>query len=312
MEIGCHFSLVDQKTWGNPDIMMGNAVQVFLKSTKSYRCKEFKESEINKIRGNIANIFFVVHSAYILKFCHPMEFDETDINYPKIVKYLEKSKLTPDEYKVRTRKAIDCYINDIQNLEKMIDGIKDPEKTGCILHLGSNVLGVSKDTAIQYMADTVIEVINRTPECQSQIIIETCAHQGNDICWNIEDLGILNHLLIDYQHRVKYCVDTCHVFAAGYDMRTKESFLEFYNLWENIIGWNRVIVIHLNDSKGKLGDKKDRHTTIGEGYIFNETLGGSLEGMKEMFRRCDIPYILETPNTSIAEILKVQDIVSNI
>ena len=96
---------------------------------------------------------------------------------------------------------------------------------------------------------------------------------------------------IENQDRIGICLDTSHIFAAGYDIRTEEPYLETIKAFDGIIGLKNLFVIHLNDSKKKLGSRVDRHEHIGEGYIGINLF--KLLMNDKRFR--DVPKIIETP-----------------
>ncbi len=122
------------------------------------------------------------------------------------------------------------------------------------------------------------------------LVMETTAATGTSLGGTFEMLrAVLDGLNGD--QRVAVCVDTCHIFAAGYDIRTAETFNETFAKFESVIGFNRLVAVHCNDSIGGLGSKKDRHAHIGEGEIGEE--GFRLLVNDKRFER--IPILLETP-----------------
>jgi deoxyribonuclease-4 len=122
------------------------------------------------------------------------------------------------------------------------------------------------------------------------LVMETTAATGTSLGGTFEMLrAVLDGLNGD--KRVAVCVDTCHIFAAGYDIRTPETFNETFTKFESIIGFDRLIAVHCNDSIGGLGSKKDRHAHIGEGEIGEE--GFRLLVNDRRFE--NIPILLETP-----------------
>lgn len=137
---------------------------------------------------------------------------------------------------------------------------------------------------------------------KSIIIFETGAGQGKEICTSLFDLGDLrNRFTESEKSRIKFCIDTCHIFAAGYDIGDEHYVEMLDELIETCLGWNNVIAIHLNDSKCKLNSRKDRHADIGSGMI-------KLKGFKKFIKICakrNIPMCLETPCDTIDHIKQI-------
>jgi deoxyribonuclease-4 len=121
------------------------------------------------------------------------------------------------------------------------------------------------------------------------VCLETTAGQGSSLGWDFRQLGRIIRSVGD--PRVGACIDTCHVFAAGYDIRTKRSYRSAIGRFGDEVGMDRLKVIHLNDSRGGLGSRLDRHTHIGKGEIGLDAFGFFLEDRR--FR--DIPKVIETP-----------------
>ena len=132
--------------------------------------------------------------------------------------------------------------------------------------------------------------LNGNPAARVRIALETTAGQGSSIGHRFEHIrDILNR--IESNERVVVCLDTCHVFAAGYDFRTRKDFESLKREFDCRIGLDKLAVIHVNDSKKKLGSRVDRHDHIGRGEI-------GLEGFRHFLNESlfdRIPKILETP-----------------
>lgn len=148
-----------------------------------------------------------------------------------------------------------------------------------------------------------------------RISIETSSGQGSEMLTQIEELGQLYKEFTAAEKKlITFVIDTCHIFAAGYDIRTKKGAKSYISKWKKEIGLNRVIAIHLNDSLSPLGSKVDRHGQFGKGYITNPELGGSSEGIKEIIRIAkerSIPLILERGATPITEVKKEIDMIKS-
>ncbi len=125
-------------------------------------------------------------------------------------------------------------------------------------------------------------------------MIENTAGQGSNLGYKLEHLSYLIQNSIDKQ-RVGVCIDTCHIFAAGYDLRTKEAYEKTMQKFDTIIGFEYLSGMHLNDSKQDLGSRVDRHHCLGEGKIGLDAFRFIMNDS----RIDDIPMILETIDDTI-------------
>jgi deoxyribonuclease-4 len=161
-----------------------------------------------------------------------------------------------------------------------------------VLHPGSaGVLPVDK--AIMRIGDNIQKALALTADCKAKIAIENTAGQGSSIGGKIENIGDLTDYLDS--KRIGLCIDTCHAFAAGYDIRTKKETENFLKLVDKKIGLKKLLSFHLNDSKGGLGSRLDRHAHIGEGLL-------SLEPFEYIMKNFQhIPKVIETPKENEAD-----------
>jgi len=158
-----------------------------------------------------------------------------------------------------------------------------------VMHPGSH-LGDGEKPGLKRISDALNKAYEKAPNLGVEILLETTAGQGTNLGYRFEHLAeILERT--DNNKRLGVCLDTCHVFAAGYDFRTEESYRELIKNFDEIIGLNHLKLFHLNDSKKELGSKIDRHEHLGHGYIGREGLSFFLRDPR--FR--DIPFVLETP-----------------
>jgi len=152
--------------------------------------------------------------------------------------------------------------------------------------------GASADVkaGIALIADALNRIVAACPHRRPRILLETTAGQGNSIGWRFQQLAeILSRL--DRPRRFGVCLDTCHVFAAGYDIRTPRAYRRTMAQFDRAIGLGRLWAVHVNDSKRPLGSRVDRHEHIGLGRI-------GLDGLANFVRDsrlAEIPLILETP-----------------
>ncbi|KAK6113584.1 apurinic endonuclease (APN1) family protein [Brugia pahangi] len=179
----------------------------------------------------------------------------------------------------------------------MLDECKRCEQLGIIyynIHPGSTAGKCTREECIKTIAATLNYVIDQTEYIT--ILIETMAGQGNTIGGKFEELQqIIN--LVKNKKRVGVCFDTCHIFAAGYDIRSEDRYKETFSEFENTIGLQYLRAFHINDSMGDLGSKLDRHANIGKGKL-------KLAAFRNLIadERFDgLPMILETPEGDYAE-----------
>jgi deoxyribonuclease-4 len=155
-------------------------------------------------------------------------------------------------------------------------------------HPGAHLNKYSERDALKIIAERINRLIEDTKEVV--LVLETTAGQGSNVGYRFEHLAEIIEQVED-KTRVGVCVDTCHIFAAGYDISTEKGYTKTFELFEEIVGFKYLKGVHLNDSKTKLGSRKDRHAPLGEGYI-------GLTPFRLMVndpRFEGIPLILETP-----------------
>ena len=151
-----------------------------------------------------------------------------------------------------------------------------------------------RTVAVNRAADGIIESLRRTKKLSSGILIETTAGQGTCLGDTFEEIAAMLHRIDkikSLQKRVAVCLDTCHVFAAGYPLNPKKSLDETIKQFDDTIGLPRLKVIHANDSKREQGSHVDRHEGIGEGAIGRAAFKLLVTHPKLK----KIPFILETP-----------------
>ena len=157
-----------------------------------------------------------------------------------------------------------------------------------VTHPGAHT-GAGVDAGIRQFAESLNRVFDTIPDNRTITCLETTAGQGTTLGRTFEEIAAIINL-VEAKHRVGVCLDTCHVFAAGYELRTPEGYAETMRQFDEIIGLDRLKVLHLNDSKNPLGSFKDRHHHIGEGEI-------GLEAFRHIVndpRLAGLPGILET------------------
>ncbi|MDP6046461.1 MAG: deoxyribonuclease IV [Phycisphaerae bacterium] len=164
-----------------------------------------------------------------------------------------------------------------------------------VFHPGSNPDLEAGQKLITDALNEITEMVAPDPDAstRSRILLETTAGQGNCIGHRFEHLAAIMEGL-DQPERFGVCLDTCHIFAAGYDIRTPETYAATMQEFDDIIGLDKLLAIHLNDSKRDFGTRVDRHDHIGEGFLGL----GAFANVVNDSRLADIPLIMETPKGS--------------
>lgn len=159
-------------------------------------------------------------------------------------------------------------------------------------HPGSHLNAVSEEECLRTIADSINDALARTEGVSA--VIESTAGQGSNLGFRFEHLAEIIRQVED-KSRIGVCIDTCHTFAAGYDLATPEGYAATWEEFDRIIGFNYLRGMHLNDSKKGQGSRVDRHAPIGQG-----TLGRPFFEMLMADPRLDgIPLILETPDMAL-------------
>ena len=175
--------------------------------------------------------------------------------------------------------AKDMFADDMKRMEYLPGNYYN-------FHPGSHV-GQGVETGIDYIVEAMNEVL--FPEMKTMVLLEGMAGKGSEIGRNFEELRAIIDK-VELKDKVGVCLDTCHLWEAGYDIVTKLD--EVLELFDQIVGADRLRAIHLNDSKNPIEAHKDRHELLGEGHIGKDALAAvirhpSLQGK---------PFILETPH----------------
>ncbi len=158
-----------------------------------------------------------------------------------------------------------------------------------VTHPGAH-MGTGVETGVSRVAEGLNRLFDEEPANPTVVLLETTAGQGTTLGSTFEELASIIDQVED-KARVAVCLDTCHVFAAGYDLRTPETYEATIRAFDDIIGLDRLITFHLNDSKKGLGLRTDRHAHIGEGEL-------GLDAFRLLLtdpRFADTPGVLETP-----------------
>jgi deoxyribonuclease-4 len=261
MRLGAHESIAGglYKVFDRAQSATCDAVQIFVKSNRSWAVKPLTGDEIAqfKARAEESGIRPVVaHTSYLLNLG------------------------TPDE--LLWEKSRNMLITELERCEAL--GVP-----WLVLHPGSHV-GTGEKAGLTRVAEGLGEVHAAAPGFRTQVLLETTAGQGDSLGYTFEQLARIIELTPQGE-RLGVCLDTCHVFAAGYELRTAEGYAATMAAFDDALGLKRLKALHLNDSKGELGSRIDRHEHIGKGHI-------GLEGFRNVLndpRLAGLPGLLETP-----------------
>jgi len=238
-----------------------DAVQIFVKSNRAWAVKPLAEEDVARFRAKAeaTDIHPVVgHASYLLNLATP-----------------------DDALWARSR---DTLIVELERCETL-------GMPYLVLHPGSHV-GAGEEPGLARVAQALGEVHTATPGFHAQILLETTAGQGTNLGYRFEHLAwLMKHA--PEGERLGVCFDTCHSFAAGYELRTEAGYAATMAAFDRIVGLDRLKALHLNDCKGELGSRRDRHEHIGQGCI-------GLEGFRHLVndpRLTGLPGLLETPKS---------------
>jgi deoxyribonuclease IV len=181
------------------------------------------------------------------------------------------------------------HANSIRALAEELIRADQLELPFLVLHPGAH-LGVGEEAGLKKIVDSLDEVFRETPRVKTKVALEITAGQGSCIGHRFEHLS---HIIANTREpqRLCVCIDTAHLFAAGYDISSESGVKRTFNEFDRIIGNDRLVAIHVNDSKTALGSRVDRHEHIGKGRI-------GLDAFRFIMRSprfSKIPKVLETP-----------------
>ncbi|HUE41183.1 MAG TPA: deoxyribonuclease IV [Chthoniobacterales bacterium] len=158
-----------------------------------------------------------------------------------------------------------------------------------VLHPGAHV-GAGEEAGLSKIAKSIDRVFRKIPKVKTRIALETTAGQGSCLGHRFEQIAYILQNVREPE-RLCVCLDSAHVFAAGYDIASEPGARKTFREFDRVIGLDRLAAIHLNDSKSALGSRVDRHQHIGQGQIGLEAFRFIMRDRR--FRK--IPKVLETP-----------------
>jgi len=265
MILGAHVSISGglYKCFQRGEEIGADAIQIFTKNATQWKAKTLTDSDIERFRLTWKNSKIkkvIAHGSYLINLAHPGK----------------------DEW----RKAVDAFQEEIERVEKL-------EIPWLVMHPGS-AHGSSDEDAIKRISDALNESFDRTKGYKSGVLVETMSGQGSGIGWRFEHLKKIMELVRD-KERIGVCVDTAHIFAAGYNLSTKSGYMKVFREFSNIIGLSRLKAIHLNESMKQCCSRIDRHANIGDGEIGLDAFRFIVNDK----RFTSIPMILETPGGDV-------------
>ncbi len=217
----------------------------------------------------------------------------------KWFKNLEDSKILPKHILPHDSYLINLGNPDLEKREKSLNAfIHELERCDILgldrlnFHPGSHLRQISEEECLDKIAESINISLDKTKNVKA--VIENTAGQGSNLGYKFEHLAhIINK--VEDKSRIGVCIDTCHMFTAGYDIRTREAYDKTWNEFDEIVGREYLMGMHINDSKPELGSKVDRHDSLGVGKIGWDAFGFIMNDE----RMDDIPMVLETIDTDI-------------
>ena len=240
------------------------AFALFTKNQRQWKAAPLTDKSIGLFKERCQELGFdmdyvLPHDSYLINLGHP-----------------EEEALT---------KSRNAFLDELQRCEQL--GINRIN-----FHPGSHLKKIEIDACLDRIAESINIALDQTKGVTA--VIENTAGQGTNLGHTFEQLAhIINK--VEDKTRVGVCIDTAHTLAAGYEIRTEESYKETFQSFDDIVGFKYLKGIHLNDSKKEVGTKVDRHDSIGKG-VMGMTL---FELMMKDSRFNKMPIILETPEPEI-------------
>jgi deoxyribonuclease-4 len=223
----------------------------------------------------------------------------TDENIEKFKKNCRESGFAPHQVLPHDSYLINLGNPDPEPLEKsrnaFLDEMQRCEQLGLDrlnFHPGAHLKKMDEYGCLQLIADSINQALDQTKGVTA--VIENTAGQGSNLGYTFEQIATIMERVKD-QSRIGVCIDTCHAFTAGYDMRTRGAFEETFDRFGRVIGFEFLKGMHLNDSKKELGSRVDRHDSLGKGSLGLEPFRWIMADP----RFEGIPLVLETPDESL-------------
>ncbi len=216
-------------------------------------------------------------------------------------KFMKEYNFKPESVLPHDSYLINLGHPEVEKRQKSLNAFKDEAKRVETLglkylnfHPGSHLKKISETECLDFIADSLNKAIEETESCI--FVMETTAGQGSNLGYRFEHLSYIIDK-IKNKKRIGVCIDTAHIFAAGYDIRTKEAYEKTMEEFEKTVGFKYLKGMHINDSKAKFASRVDRHHSLGMGEIGIDAFKFIMQD-----KRIDnIPLILETIDPKIWE-----------
>lgn len=258
---GAHMSISGgvSKSFARGESVGLDSMQIFAKNERQWTAKPISPEEatafrVEQQRTSIHPV--VVHDSYLINLAAPA-----------------------DELR---EKSIAAFADELERCAQL-------DIPYLVTHPGAHT-GIGEEAGLARVADAICRLLAEGVGGDTMILLETTAGQGTALGYRFEHLARLFEL-IPYHERLGICVDTCHIFAAGYDIRDPEGYQATFAELDRLVGLTRVKCFHLNDSQKDLGSRVDRHAHIGQGCIGVEAFRMLVNDP----RFADLPMIIETP-----------------
>ena len=240
------------------------ALALFTKNQRQWKAADLGQEDIDKFRAACEQYHFsagqiLPHDSYLINLGHP------------VADALKKSR--------------DAFIDEMSRCQQLGLSLLN-------FHPGSHLQQIEEDECLARIAESINIALDKTKGVTA--VIENTAGQGSNLGFRFEHLAAIIDQVED-KHRVGVCIDTCHAFAAGYDLRTDEACRHTFGQFDDIVGFKYLRGMHLNDAKSAFNSRVDRHHSLGEGNI-GKTAFAWIMGDP---RFDGIPMILETVNPDI-------------
>ena len=260
----------------NANRIGAKAFALFTKNQKQWFSNPLTKASIKAFRENCEKFGYepfqiLPHDSYLINLGHPES------------EPLEKSRAS--------------FLDEMQRCEQLgLDRLN--------FHPGSHLNAIGIEECLKRIAESINIVLDKTNGVSA--VIENTAGQGTNLGHTFEQLKVIIDNVED-KSRVGVCIDTCHAFTSGYDLKSPDGFKKTFETFDEIIGFIYLKGIHLNDSKKDFGTRVDRHDNIGIGFLGEETFAILMNDS----RFDNMPLILETPEESLweAEIKKLYSLV---
>ncbi len=264
--IGAHVSAGGgaQNSPLNAKAIGAKAFALFTKNQRQWKAKPLEEKSIAEFKKNCEEAGYLPehvlpHDGYLINLGHPED------------EGLEKSR--------------ESFFDEMKRCEQLGLGLLN-------FHPGSHLKKIDPDKCLERIAESINMALELTKNVTA--VIENTAGQGTNMGYKFEHLAAIIDNVKD-KKRVGVCLDTCHTFTAGYDMRTKKAFKTTFDEFEKVVGFKYLRGMHLNDSKPDLGSRVDRHESIGKGKLGMDPFGFIMNDK----RFDNIPMVLETVDDTI-------------